>query len=211
MRAIHKGIEPASLAQHRNSPHADYDNYDDKDTLRASLVAEQRGLCCYCLSQIRADGQAMKIAHWHSQDEHPTEQLDYRNLLGACKGNEGQPRKSQHCDTRQGNRDLSRNPANPMHRVENLIRYEGDGRIVSDNQGFDAELNEVLNLNAASLLNQRKATLDAFVGALPRRGPLRRNALERRLQQWNGESHSGALEPFCMVVAYWLRKRLARA
>jgi uncharacterized protein (TIGR02646 family) len=211
MRTIHKGQEPASLARHRNSALADYGNYNDKDTLRVSLVTEQRGLCCYCLSQIRADGRAMKIAHWHSQDEHPAEQLDHRNLLGARKGNEGQPRKSQHCDTRQGNRDFSRNPADPMHRVEDLIRYEGDGRIASDNQGFDAELNDVLNLNAASLLNKRKAPLDAFVGALPRRSPLGRKALERWLQRWNGESYSGELEPFCMVVVYWLRKRLARA
>jgi uncharacterized protein (TIGR02646 family) len=210
MRTIQKSIEPASLVQHRNSAHADYENYTDKDTLRVYLVTEQRGLCCYCLSRIRADGQAMKIAHWRSQDRYPAQQLDYANLLGACRGNEGQPRKSQHCDTRQGNSDLSRNPANPTHRVGEAIRFEGDGRIVSDDGTFDTELNDVLNLNVAFLMNNRKATLDAFIRALPADGSLRRESLERWLHNWNGESHAGELEPFCQVVVYWLRKRLAR-
>jgi len=85
MRSIQKGHEPGTLTRHRNSAHADYENYAAKDTLRVSLVTEQRGLCCYCLSRIRANAQAMKIAHWHSQDRYPAEQLDYQNLLGACK------------------------------------------------------------------------------------------------------------------------------
>jgi uncharacterized protein (TIGR02646 family) len=210
MRTIRKGLEPASLTQHRKSAHADYGNYADKQTLRVFLVNDQRGLCCYCLSRIRADGQTMKIAHWHSQTRHPTEQLSYSNLLAACKGNEGQPAKSQHCDTRQGDRDLSRNPANLMHQVEALIRYEGDGRIASSNQGFDTELNEVLNLNEAFLRNRRKATLDAFIGALDRQGR-QQHMLRRWLEVWNGDSTAGELQPFCLVVVYWLRKRLARA
>ena len=45
MRSIAKGPEPASLTTHRNMPHCDYDNYADKDTPRAALVADQRGLC----------------------------------------------------------------------------------------------------------------------------------------------------------------------
>lgn len=211
MRTIHKGPEPASLALRRNSSHADYDNYPDKDALRTSLVAEQRGVCCYCLSRIRPGGQTMKIAHWHSQGRYPAEQLDYSNLLGACMGNEGQPRKSQHCDTRQGDADFSRNPANPMHRVEELVRFSGDGRIASDNREFDAELNAVLNLDVAYLVSQRKATLDGFLGSLPRQGRLKRSVLERWLRDWNGESSADALRPYCSVVVYWLRKRLARA
>lgn len=43
MRTIIKAAEPASLTTHRNTPHGTYDNYQDKDTLRTALVAEQRG------------------------------------------------------------------------------------------------------------------------------------------------------------------------
>lgn len=211
MRTIIKGSEPASLATHRCTPHADYENYLDKEALREHLVREQRGLCCYCLSRIRPDGEAMKIEHWHSQDDFPREQLDYTNLLGACRGGEGQPGELQHCDTKKGNRLLSRNPANPAHRVENLVRYEPGGRVVSDDSDFHSELEDALNLNTAFLRNNRKATLDGFQQALSRRGELQRITLERWLRDWNGESHADELRPFCQVVVYWLRKRLARA
>ena len=155
----------------------------------------------------------MKIEHWHSQakDRYPAEQLVYTNLLGACLGNKGYPEKQQHCDTRKGNRDLSRNPANPLHRVEDLIRFEADGRIVSDDPAFDSELNDVLNLNYARLRNNRKATMDGFIQMLPKRGKLTKTNWEKLLQQWNGELHAGELQPFCQVIVYWLRKRLARA
>lgn len=210
MRTIIKGNEPASLAAHRCSPHADYANYADKDTLRAHLVREQRGLCAYCMSRIRPGGDTMKVEHWHSQDEFPDEQLDYANLLGTCRGGEGQPIEHQHCDTKKGNSLLLRNPADPTHRVEHLVRYVPDGRIASDDAALNLELESVLNLNAAFLKNNRKATLDGFHQALSKRGELQRITLERWLRDWNGETHADALRPFCQVVVYWLRKRLSR-
>jgi uncharacterized protein (TIGR02646 family) len=211
MRRILKGAEPASLIEHRLAAGTDYDGYRDKDTLRTYLVTEQRGLCCYCLSRIRAERDAMKIEHWHCQDNYRAEQLLYANLLGSCMGNEGKPAKEQHCDTRKGKRDFSRNPANPMHRIEDAIQFAGDGRISSNDPAFDAELNDVLNLNLAFLMNNRKATLDAFKDALAKRGQLPPAALEKWLRTWNGEEDTGDLRPFCQVVVYWLRKRLRRA
>lgn len=99
MKAITKGDEPRSLTQHRCNTHSDYDNYADKDGLRKALVAEQGGICCYCMQRIHPTAGSMKIEHWHCQENYSAEQLNYRNLLGACMGNEGEPRKEQHCDT----------------------------------------------------------------------------------------------------------------
>jgi uncharacterized protein (TIGR02646 family) len=211
MRRIAKGREPASLTQHRQTDHANYDNYRDKATLREFLVAEQRGLCCYCLSRIRPQSPAMKIEHWHSQENYRDEQLVYANLLGVCFGNEGQPRQQQHCDTRKGDNDFSRNPADPVRPIESFVRFEGDGRIVSTDPAFDRELNDVLNLNVAFVKNQRKAVLEGFIISLKERGQLQRATLEKWLSDWNGESHAGELRPYCQVIIYWLRKRLARA
>jgi hypothetical protein len=84
-------------------------------------------------------------------------------------------------------------------------------RVFSNDRAFDRELNEVLNLNHAFLINNRKQTLEAFKQGLGRRGHLDRPALERMLGEWNGEGGSGSLRPFCQVIVYWLRKRLARA
>ncbi|MGO8698941.1 MAG: retron system putative HNH endonuclease [Limisphaerales bacterium] len=211
MRTIKKGVEPASLTQHRLTGHADYENYADKDGLRRQLVREQRGLCCYCLSRIRPVADAMKIEHWHSQDGFPDEQLDYSNLLGACLGGAGQPNVLQHCDTKKGNSTVSKNPAEPARRVETFLHYEGDGRIVSDDTSLNSELENVLNLNTAFLKNNRKATLDGFHRALRKRGEIQRITLERWLRDWNGDSDENELRPFCQVVVYWLRKRLAHA
>jgi hypothetical protein len=152
----------------------------------------------------------MKIAHWHAQARYPSEQLDYTNLLGACRGNEGQPRSSQHCDTHQADEDVSRNPANPAHRVEHSIHYQPNGKILSADPVFDNELNKVLNLNLPFLRNNRKATLDGFIQSLPKQGDLPRTKLERWLRDWSGQSHAGDLRPYCQVVVYWLRKKLAQ-
>lgn len=210
MRGIVKGLEPRSLTEYRRTANANYDDYRDKDSLRQSLVSEQRGLCCYCLSPIRPEIGAMRIEHWHCQDNYQDEQLVYANLLGACMGNEGRPRKQEHCDKRKGKDDLSRNPANPDHHIEAFVRFEGDGRVTSQDQAFDQELNEILNLNLEFLKNNRKARLDGFKMAVKKRGPLRRSTLEKWLRDWNGESHNGELQPYCQVIVYWLRKRLAR-
>jgi uncharacterized protein (TIGR02646 family) len=222
MRNIIKRTEPASLTQHRLTPHSDFDNYRDKDALRQALAEEQRGLCCYCLQAIQADGDKMKIEHWHSQERYnknPDERLMYWNLLGACKGNEGQPNADQHCDTFKGERYLSRNPANPSHNVEALVHYS-DGRIGSSNKEFDAELNNVLNLNVAYLVNSRRSELRAFQKTLDSRPVLLSQSRSNRrkvrqmwltlLAEWEGGSNYGYLRPFCGVIIYWIKKKLAR-
>src|ERR1700759_1884449 len=188
MRNIVKSAEPRSLKQHRCSVHADYDNYSDKDSLRKSLVAEQRGLCCYCLSRLIADLQHMKIEHWQSQARFPQRQLDYSNLLGACLGGKGKPPKFQHCDTRKEELDLSMNPADPAHDVERVIRYDPNGPIRSTGPVLDREINEVLNLNAPLLKNNRAAVLTGFLQSGPKTGNWNEAFLRKKVKQWSGES-----------------------
>ena len=129
MRMIKKEAEPPSLTKHRNNSHNDIDNYDydEKEKLRQSLVNEQRGLCCYCMRRIHPNRNSMKIEHWQSKAHHPDKQLDYKNLLGACLGGQGQPVPLQHCDTRKGDRVLKWNPADSSHSIEARILY-ADGR-----------------------------------------------------------------------------------
>ena len=208
MRAITKGSEPASLTTHRQTPHGDYDNYPDKDTLRIMLANEQRGLCCYCMGRIRSD--SMKVEHWRSQSRFPEEQLDYGNLLGACPGGEGQPRSRQHCDTRKGDGDLRWNPANRNHRIEERIRYESDGGIRSDDADFDAQLEGVLNLNLPVLKTSRKRIRERVIDWWKMekrrlRGPVPRERFEKERERRVGE-----LEPYCQVAVWWLDQRLKR-
>lgn len=211
MRAIAKGAEPASLTAHRQTPHCDYANYADMPTLRRALVTEQRGLCCYCMGRIRNGPDTIKIEHWRCQSRFPDEQLNYRNLLGACLGGYGQPPHLQHCDTRKGGRDLQWNPADPGHHIETRLRYELDGSIRSDEAGFDAELDAVLNLNLPRLKNNRKGVLDGVLAWWrneKRGGPVARARFQSLRDRHVGGA--GDLEPFCQVAVWWLEQRLAR-
>ena len=212
MRAITKGREPASLTAHRSTPLSDYGNYAAKDGLRQALVTEQRGLCCYCMNRIRPETGSIKIEHWQCQARYPDEQLNYRNLLGACSGEQGQPARLQHCDTSKGDRDIRWNPADPAHRIETRVRYELDGSIRGDDADFDGQLNNVLNLNLAVLKNNRKRLLDAILDWWKCEkarigGPVPRDRLARIRDKHVSEN--GDLAPYRQVTVWWLEQRLA--
>ena len=209
MKAIKKGNEPPSLTQHRCKTFSDYDNYLDKDGLRKNLVAEQGGICAYCLQRIRPDESHMKIEHWHCQAKYSTEQLDYSNMLGVCLGNKGKPERNQHCDTKKDDSDIQLNPANPLHKVEELIQFLGNGRVKSPDPKIDYEINHILNLNEGSLVTNRAGVLDSFIKMLIDKGELKPPRLQKMLQDWYQPSN-GVLSPFCMVVVHWLRKKMNR-
>ena len=205
MRTIQKGQEPASLTQHRKQPHADYDNYADKDTLRKTLVAEQRGVCCYCQSRIRPNSEEMKIEHFQCQNGYPARQLDFTNLLGACTGGHGRPVRDQHCDTRKGNTDLCFSVCDPAHPIERKIRYKGNGEIAADDEAVQTALNDVLNLNWPRLVENRKAALTGFLQGL---GTTKLDHA-KELPKWDG-SIAGDMAPFSQIVAHYLLKKLGR-
>lgn len=214
MRNIRKGQEPQSLRQHRASQYASYENYGDKDVLRGALVTEQQWLCCYCMGRIKPDASKMKIEHWQCQANHRGRELDYRNLLGACLGGEGQPPSSQHCDTRKGNDDLLWNPAETIHAVEAKVDYLADGTISSSDNTFNDQLNEVLNLNLAILKESRKKAYDGFLewwrkekDRLHR--PVPRSKLQRKKDKY--VEGGGKLPPFCQVAVSLIDRKLEQA
>jgi uncharacterized protein (TIGR02646 family) len=211
MRNITKGLEPPSLTAWRATNPTDYNGYPDKKGLRESLEAEQRGLCCYCQSRIRPEIGSMKIEHWAPHNGHPNQRVVYANLLGACMGGEGKPRRDQHCDTYKAEQGLSRNPADPSHNIEAVIHYLNDGRITSSIQPLNSEIDSVLNLNHPVLVNQRKQVLDSLKALLTMRGgTLKKADWEKILEDWSGAHHKGVLRPFSGVIVYWVRKKLAR-
>jgi uncharacterized protein (TIGR02646 family) len=220
VKAIRKSDEPACLARHR----AESGSYgtlrsDDKQALRVALVAEQAGLCCYCMRGIRPNESLMKVEHWRCQSDpdHAHLQLVYSNLLGACLGGTGQPPEGQHCDTRKGKSPLKWSPAEHGPSVEALVRYEVDGTIRSDDPVFDRQIGPeagqgVLNLNVATLKAARKAVLDEVASWLRRererrRGPVPKSVIEHRLTKL---TEGALLQPFCGVAIWALRQRLPK-
>lgn len=208
MRTITKGPEPPSLTRHRATAYSDYDNYQDKNDLRATLTVEQRGLCCYCMGRIATDAGKIKIEHWRSRANFPDEQLAYRNLLGACTGGEGQPQHLQYCDTKKRDLDLMWNPADPLHHIETRVRYEADGSILSDDGTFNHQLNEVLNLNLPWLKNNRKAVLTALLEWWRKNRPVQRDRIEHEINYRT--FGNGNLSPYSQVAVWWLLRKLPR-
>jgi uncharacterized protein (TIGR02646 family) len=213
MRAITKGREPRSLVEHRANDHSDYENYADKPGLRAALVRDQRGLCCYCMTRVEATSTAMKVEHWRCQSGNPDLDLTYSNLLAACLGGHGQPEALQHCDTRKGERNLKLNPSDPSHRIEQRIRFELDGTITSSDVEFTAQLDDVLGLNLPILRNRRKSVLTGILEwwkseKARLRGPVPRERLVRERTRLVGAG-SGRLAPFDPVAVWWLDQRLS--
>lgn len=213
MRAINKGPEPASLTRHRQTSNCNYDNYVGKADLRHALVTEQRGLCCYCMGRIENKPTSIKIEHWQCQTQYPSEQLNYRNLLAACLGGQGQPSDQQHCDTKKGDSALKWNPATPRDRIETRVRYDPDGTIRSDDAAFDAQLRGVLNLNLTWLKNNRKSVYDGFLDWLRMeknriQGPVPRERLERKRNRYS--AGAGVLTPYGQVAVWLLEQKLAR-
>jgi uncharacterized protein (TIGR02646 family) len=169
MRKIIKQSEPISLTEHRSMPYADYDNYPDKDKLRESLLNEQGYICCYCMSRITKE--RIKIEHWKPQSKYTRLQLDYKNLLGACKGNEGARLHKQHCDTKKGQTEITINPTEESQNCESLIIYRSTGEIYSPNDSINDDLDKTLNLNLDFLVTKRKNELDLIFEYLEKKFP----------------------------------------
>ncbi|MCK1284092.1 TIGR02646 family protein [Bradyrhizobium sp. 44] len=204
---IIKGAEPNRLTQHRKQAHSDYNNYAQKDELRAALVGEQKGLCCYCTGRIRAESAAMKIEHWQCQATYPQQQLVYGNLLGACLGGDGKSPAERHCDTRKGSRDLKWNPANIAHVIESRVRYLSNGAVESADAEFNIQINDVLGLNLSYLKSSRKAVLDSVLNWW-RSTP---NARQKVQQQIDHRTNAAEHQPFSPVAVWFLRQKLGGA
>lgn len=211
MRQIRKNREPVSLAAYRPTPGSNYEDFQFKDDLRSALTSEQKGLCCYCMAAIAPSSKQMKIEHWRCQSRYPEKELDYQNLLAACQGGNGSPKKDQHCDTLKGDLDLLFNPADPTHQIEARIQYLPDGTVSSPDPTFDDQLNKVLGLNLPRLKTARKLVLDGIIqwwklekGRL--RGPIKQERLQRGRDRF--VSVSGPLPPFAPVAAWWLSRKI---
>ena len=210
MRAINKWSEPPKLKLYRLQVGAVYDGplfTTVKNQIREFILKEQGHLCAYCMQRIQAT--SMKVEHWHCQDNYSTEQLIYSNLLGVCKGNEGQSPDAQTCDTCKGNSDLLFNPADLTHRVQLQIRYDGNGKIYSDNVVFDVQLNSILNLNWTGLGKNRKSVWSAVTDVLSRtEGACSRPQIQQLITRWNTANSDGIMKEYCDVAIYYLTKKL---
>lgn len=208
MRTIEKRPEPPSHRRLR-SQGITYDGYPskEKDKLRSALVSEQGGICCYCCAPISSVRNKMKIEHWKCQENYSNLDMDYSNMMAACMGNErkGVRKIDQHCDTRKGADKLDFCPLSHYGRIEDTLRYTGDGRIRSTNEKFNNQINDVLNLNHPNLRIGREGVMLEVEEWLGRRTRSRK-ALLREIESWDDVEKG--LRAYCPVAVWKLREHL---
>lgn len=221
MRHITKGKQPKELTAYQATPNVTYNGFADKEILRKALIKEQLGLCAYCNKRITNDWDAnlrkykTEIEHYLSQELHPEKQLDYKNFLGVCNGNAGNPPKLLHCDkSRPENSTLAVNPLK-KNDIEQ-IKYKVDGTIFSDNKLIDNDLNKILNLNISYLQENRKKIRQIAIDRLNRYYPKKKgesftkSELQQELNFWESIDKNGFSKEYCQVAVYFLQNKLRR-
>lgn len=207
---IKKGVPPRTFTDftlHNPNLHFDDMPSEVKQALREALLQEQGHLCAYCMSRIDADNS--KIEHYIPRNA--DNELDYKNLLAVCRGNEGQPRRAQHCDTRKGNAIVHIDPQQEEHIAQ--LSYKSDGTIFAKcKSDFENDLNEILNLNDESgyLKYNRKQALNALKVYIHKHlGDKTASAafLRRVLEHYKTKSE-GNLTPYCGILIDYLKQRL---
>jgi len=208
MKQIIKGKEPASMLTYRKQPHAHYEDYREKNDLRHSLLEEQGYICCYCMQRIRLE--QMKIEHFRPQSQYPELQLDSHNLLAACDGNEGSPRQLQHCDTHKADEEITINPADSQKNCEQYLKYSSNGRVYSDDPIIETDLNNTLNLNTQTLVNNRQNAINTVIQEMTQiKGKKAAWPIQKVYQKIHAyeRKENGKYKPYCQMIVYFLNKR----
>jgi uncharacterized protein (TIGR02646 family) len=211
MQKITKQTEPAFLIHYRNLQGAEW-NRDvkklERDQARAQLCSEQGALCCFCEGRIRPTEHHMKVAHFVPQDVNRSLMFNWNNLLGACKGGEGNAYKKQHCDTRQGSQELS-SRLHPVTLAPGTIDFNTEGKVLSSDATANEELNTKLNLNLDRLVRNRKSAADAMIAQMGKES-WKVSDIERKLKELAAVGVTERIE-YQSYLAWWLRRRLQKA
>lgn len=208
MISIHKTTPgPRSLSEYAaQGGHYDQDSKFSsiKQKIREALCFEQGFICCYCMKRIEPSPNIMQIAHIKSQSRHPELDCSYSNMIGSCSC-------SETCNQKQADHDLKLNPTDPNHPVENYIRYETDGTIISDDNEINKEINEYLNLNSEMQLLKRNRE-EIFKRVLTELKKVQHNKKRIRKAQellalWS-KPDRGELREYCGIAIWLLKKKL---
>lgn len=220
MILIKKNSEPREWLKYRNTPGVDYQSIPE---LVDSLLEEQGYICAYCMRRIpckdrlyKKDGKTFvltnedhRIEHMQSRENHEDKKLDYSNMVICCPGHIG---NEEHCDRLKDNKDITFSPLDANFIA--TLSYKMDGAIVSSNESYDKEINEVLNLNTPILKENRKKIWEAVKKELiAQKGEKSWNKaiLSKYIKKYSSKTRKDGkfkLTPYCGVVLFFLQKKL---
>lgn len=193
----------------KNGKHFDELNTDEKNELRESLLKEQHYICAYCMKAISNDRALVKVEHYIPQSDDFDYEMEYKNLLAVCYGNEGMAYEHQTCDTRKGDKLLKIDPQKSSDME--TIYYSRDGKIHSRNDNYDAELNTVLNLNYSLLVENRKTVLDKFLKNLDKKYSgkhLKKKDWKKIEEVFCHKLYGENADPYCGIIWEYIKRKM---
>lgn len=213
MIKITKGKEPAEWTEQKNTPGIDYLTAD-KDALRLSLLAEQGGICGYCMRRIRftpGEKTDTRIEHIRPRtlslrEGKPEETLAYSNMILCCNGDLEDNNKT-HCDRSKDEQCISFTPFETA--AMNTISYSSkDGRIKSSNAQINDEINNVLNLNHPRLAVNRLAVLCGIRKELGKKISWKKSEMKHKLEYFQNRTADGNYQEYCGIAIWYLKNKI---
>lgn len=192
----------------RKCPSYDMLHREDKNLLKEVLIKEQGGICAYCMSRIDMDTST--IEHYipqHGSNGDISLSMDYQNMFAVCKRTRFQKEKDKTCDDKKKENLIT---IDPRRRSDiDQIKYSMNGRIYSERGDFNSDLNNTLNLNQATLINNRKAAIEAVLYELTsqKSGKWNSKILQKRIEKYNNDYPK---REYYGAIIYFLNKRLKR-
>ena len=210
MKYIKKNEPPQSLEAYKILDGACFNEMpsDVKEDLRAHLIDEQGGICCYCGKRILPDCHSV-IEHLLPKGlkQYQHLQLAYSNLLCSCDGGEsdrtGKTKVQKrvfppYCDSKKNNRVIKITPLD--ENCESYFLYDDEGHIYG-RTAEAVETIEILGLDCSTLVNLRKAAIDAYSKMfLPSD-----DDWEMEISYLKKRSTDGNFRPFCFAVIYYIQ------
>lgn len=161
--------------------HAIRGNYFDrlnKRRVREALIAEQKGLCAYCMCRIVNSGNSTIIEHFIPLSKSKAGALNYRNWMAVCKG--GTNIKPPHgqkrvicCDAKKSN-TIARLTPMDRHQMAHIAYYD-DGTIYysntsdSDYRRLADDINFIYGLNGKVDPKTHRSQKDTTSGIVKQR------------------------------------------
>jgi uncharacterized protein (TIGR02646 family) len=164
MHKLPRGQAPSCLKQHHRNSGNDWQKVssEDKTEIWEALQAMQLDRCAYCESKITAPKR--HIEHFCLRSLYPNKTFDWLNLFGSCNN-------QQHCGKHKDNQSFQ--PTDlikpDVEDPEKLFLFLSDGTVVirynlaPGDQHRAEETIRVFNLNAASLINQRRQAVQGYL------------------------------------------------
>lgn len=143
--------------------------------VREALIAEQRGLCAYCMCRIKNAGSTTTIEHFVPLSKSKAGAMSYGNWMAVCKGGQNIPltdgrKRIICCDAKKSNSITKLTPLN-RRQMENIAYYD-DGTIYysavsdPDYRRFRDDINSIYGLNGKvdpKTLRSQKDTTSGIV------------------------------------------------